>query len=105
MSGMSRRRFLLAGAAGAAASALSAPKKARAAPGLEGYPDGMGVLVDLMLMRDREGRALASDGRSGEPRVVVVVDELADLLMITFFTIEEVEPAPCIYEYFSHSAP
>jgi formate dehydrogenase iron-sulfur subunit len=47
MSGMSRRRFLLAGVAGAAATTLSAPEKARATPSLEGYPDGMGVLVDL----------------------------------------------------------
>jgi S-DNA-T family DNA segregation ATPase FtsK/SpoIIIE len=39
--------------------------------------------VELMLIRDREGRMPASDKCSGEPRVVVVIDELADLLMMT----------------------
>jgi S-DNA-T family DNA segregation ATPase FtsK/SpoIIIE len=38
-------------------------------------------LVDLMLERDREGRRPADAGHLGEPRVVVVIDELADLLM------------------------
>jgi hypothetical protein len=32
-------------------------------------------------MRDREERAPATAGRSGEPRVIVVIDELADLVM------------------------
>jgi S-DNA-T family DNA segregation ATPase FtsK/SpoIIIE len=41
------------------------------------------TLVELMLIRDREGRTPASAGQSGEPRVVVVIDELADLLMMT----------------------
>jgi S-DNA-T family DNA segregation ATPase FtsK/SpoIIIE len=41
------------------------------------------ALVDLMLARDREGRVPAASGRAGEPRVVVVIDELADLLMVT----------------------
>jgi len=41
------------------------------------------ALVELMLTRDRQGRVPAGDGRSGEPRVVVVIDELADLLMTT----------------------
>jgi S-DNA-T family DNA segregation ATPase FtsK/SpoIIIE len=41
------------------------------------------VLVELMLARDHEGRLPVSDGQSGEPRVVVVIDELADLLMMT----------------------
>ncbi len=36
-------------------------------------------LVGLMDLRVREGRLLAGDGRSGDPRVVVVLDELADL--------------------------
>ena len=40
-------------------------------------------LVRLMLMRDQEGRLPANDGLSGDPRVVVVIDELADLLMMT----------------------
>jgi len=34
-------------------------------------------LVGLMDLRVREGRLLAGDGRSGDPRVVVVIDELA----------------------------
>jgi len=41
------------------------------------------MLVGLMLTRDREGRLPVSDGQPGEPRVVVVIDELADLLMAT----------------------
>jgi len=41
------------------------------------------TLVQLMLARDREGRVPADAERLGEPRVVVVVDELADLLMMT----------------------
>lgn len=41
------------------------------------------MLVQLMLARDREGRIPASDGKPGEPRVLVVIDELADLLMMT----------------------
>jgi S-DNA-T family DNA segregation ATPase FtsK/SpoIIIE len=41
------------------------------------------LLVELMLVRDREGRIIASADRPGEPRVVVVIDELADLLMMT----------------------
>lgn len=40
-------------------------------------------LVQLMLDRDREGRVPASDKSSGEPRVIVVIDELADLLMVS----------------------
>ena len=47
MSGMSRRSFLAAGVAGAAVSAVARPKAAAAAASLEGYPEGMGVLVDL----------------------------------------------------------
>jgi S-DNA-T family DNA segregation ATPase FtsK/SpoIIIE len=41
------------------------------------------ALVQLMLARDREGRLPVTAGRPGEPRVVVVIDELADLLMAT----------------------
>jgi S-DNA-T family DNA segregation ATPase FtsK/SpoIIIE len=41
------------------------------------------ALVELMLTRDREGRRPASADRPGEPRVVVVIDELADLLMMS----------------------
>ena len=41
------------------------------------------MLVGLMLTRDREGRLPVSAGQPGEPRVVVVIDELADLLMAT----------------------
>jgi len=41
------------------------------------------MLVELMLARDREGRLPVSAGQAGEPRVVVVIDELADLLMAT----------------------
>jgi S-DNA-T family DNA segregation ATPase FtsK/SpoIIIE len=41
------------------------------------------TLVELMLTRDREGRVVASATQNGEPRVVVVIDELADLLMTT----------------------
>jgi S-DNA-T family DNA segregation ATPase FtsK/SpoIIIE len=41
------------------------------------------MLVQLMLDRDREGRVPASETQPGEPRIVVVIDELADLLMMT----------------------
>lgn len=41
------------------------------------------MLVALMLTRDREGRIAAGENSPGEPRVVVVVDEVADLLMMT----------------------
>jgi S-DNA-T family DNA segregation ATPase FtsK/SpoIIIE len=41
------------------------------------------ALVQLMLARDREGRCPAAAGRAGEPRAVVVIDELADLMMMT----------------------
>lgn len=47
MSGISRRRFLAASVAGCAATTLAGPKKALAAGSFTGYPDGMGVLVDL----------------------------------------------------------
>jgi Fe-S-cluster-containing dehydrogenase component len=47
MNGISRRRFLAAGVAGCAATTLVGPKKALAAGTFTGYPDGMGVLVDL----------------------------------------------------------
>ncbi len=40
-------------------------------------------LVEVMLVRDREGRTPVADGQPGEPRVVVVIDELADLLMMS----------------------
>jgi S-DNA-T family DNA segregation ATPase FtsK/SpoIIIE len=39
------------------------------------------TLVRLMLARDQEGRAPVSAERAGDPRVVVVIDELADLVM------------------------
>jgi S-DNA-T family DNA segregation ATPase FtsK/SpoIIIE len=39
-------------------------------------------LVDLMLARDSEGRLPANEAQAGEARVVVVIDELADLLMM-----------------------
>ena len=41
------------------------------------------ALVQLMLARDRAGRLPAAAGRAGEPRAVVVIDELADLMMMT----------------------
>jgi Fe-S-cluster-containing dehydrogenase component len=47
MSGISRRRFLAASVAGCAATTLAGPKKALASGAFSGYPDGMGVLVDL----------------------------------------------------------
>jgi len=47
MSGISRRRFLAAGLAGCCATVLGTRGTASAAAGLEGYPDSMGVLVDL----------------------------------------------------------
>lgn len=47
MSGISRRRFLAASLAGGAACSLTLTKNALGAANLEGYPDGMGVLVDL----------------------------------------------------------
>jgi len=43
----------------------------------------LGALVELMLKRDRDGRVPVSAGQNGEPRVVIVIDELADLLMVT----------------------
>jgi len=49
----------------------------------EAVEGALGRLVELMLLRDREGRQPASAGQNGEPRVVVVIDELADLLMMT----------------------
>jgi S-DNA-T family DNA segregation ATPase FtsK/SpoIIIE len=49
----------------------------------EPVEETLNALVQLMLARDREGRAPADAGLPGEPRVVVVVDELADLLMMT----------------------
>lgn len=47
MSGISRRRFLAASIAGCAATTLAVPKKALASGAFSGYPDSMGVLVDL----------------------------------------------------------
>jgi len=47
MSGITRRRFLAASLAGGAAATLGSSKKALGAANLEGYPEGMGVLVDL----------------------------------------------------------
>ena len=47
MSGISRRRFLAASIAGCAATTLCGTQKALAAGSFTGYPEGMGVLVDL----------------------------------------------------------
>nr|WP_305043083.1 4Fe-4S dicluster domain-containing protein [Geoalkalibacter sp.] len=47
MSGISRRKFLAASMAGSAAATLSLTSGAFGAALLEGYPDGMGVLVDM----------------------------------------------------------
>ena len=47
MSGISRRRFLAASVAVSTATALATPKKVLAAGSFSGYPDSMGVLVDL----------------------------------------------------------
>jgi Fe-S-cluster-containing dehydrogenase component len=47
MSGISRRKFLAVSLAGGAAMTLPAPRKALGAGSFEGYPEGMGVLVDL----------------------------------------------------------
>jgi formate dehydrogenase iron-sulfur subunit len=47
MSGISRRRFLAASVAGCTATALAGPRKALASGSFTGYPDSMGVLVDL----------------------------------------------------------
>jgi formate dehydrogenase iron-sulfur subunit len=47
MSGISRRRFLAASVAGCAATTLAGPRKVLASATFTGYPDGMGVLVDL----------------------------------------------------------
>ena len=47
MSGISRRKFLAASVAVGAATTLAGPKKALAAGSFSGYPDSMGVLVDL----------------------------------------------------------
>ena len=47
MSKISRRRFLAASLAGSAAVTLAPTRKALGAGSFEGYPDSMGVLVDL----------------------------------------------------------
>jgi formate dehydrogenase iron-sulfur subunit len=47
MKGISRRRFLTACAAGGAIAVLARTDKALGAASFTGYPDGMGVLVDL----------------------------------------------------------
>ncbi len=47
MGKISRRKFLAAGVAGAVAGSIGGARSAWAAPKLQGYPDGMGVLVDL----------------------------------------------------------
>jgi len=47
MSGISRRRFLAGSIAGCAATTLCGTQKALAAGSFTGYPEGMGVLVDL----------------------------------------------------------
>lgn len=47
MGTMSRRKFIASVAAGAAGAVAATAKGARSAPRLEGYPEGMGVLVDL----------------------------------------------------------
>lgn len=47
MSGISRRGFMAAAVVGGASTLLGSPGKARAVSDFEGYPEGMGVLVDL----------------------------------------------------------
>ena len=47
MSKISRRKFLAGSMAGGAAMMITPAKKAHAAGPFEGFPDGMGVLVDL----------------------------------------------------------
>lgn len=55
----------------------------------EEIAETLGMLVELMLTRDKEGRVPTSDGSPGEPRVVVVIDEVADLLMVTDKTTQQ----------------
>jgi S-DNA-T family DNA segregation ATPase FtsK/SpoIIIE len=50
---------------------------------LEEIEETLEMLVALMLTRDREGRVPTGENSPGEPRVVVVIDEVADLLMMT----------------------
>jgi len=47
MANISRRRFITTVAAATATAVAVKPRTAKASPVLEGYPDGMGVLVDL----------------------------------------------------------
>lgn len=47
MSKLSRRKFLAGSMAGGAAIMMTPAQKAQAAGGFQGFPDGMGVLVDL----------------------------------------------------------
>ncbi len=47
MSKITRRRFLAGSAAGGAALVLTPAQKALASGSFEGFPEGMGVLVDL----------------------------------------------------------
>lgn len=47
----------------------------------EATTDTLRQLVELMLGRDRDRRPIANRDCPGEPRVIIVIDELADLLM------------------------
>jgi Fe-S-cluster-containing dehydrogenase component len=77
MSGLSRRKFLAAGAAGVAAAGLCSPGKASAAARLEGYPEGMGVLVDFTKCVGCRSCEAACNKENGLPEPAQPFDDLS----------------------------
>jgi len=75
MSGISRRRFLSASLAGGAALTVGAAGKARAAANLEGYPDGMGVLVDMTRCVGCRSCEAACNKEQGLPQPEIPFDD------------------------------
>jgi len=75
MSGISRRRFLSASLAGGAALTVGTAGRARASANLEGYPDGMGVLVDLTRCVGCRSCEAACNREQGLPQPQIPFDD------------------------------
>ncbi|PLX40516.1 MAG: hypothetical protein C0609_11900 [Deltaproteobacteria bacterium] len=76
MGGISRRRFLEFGAA-AVATTVATSKRSHATPNFEGYPEGMGVLVDLTKCIGCRSCEAACNKEHGLPKPEKPFDDLS----------------------------
>jgi Fe-S-cluster-containing dehydrogenase component len=77
MKGISRRRFLAASLACGAATSLTVTKNAMGAGTFEGYPEGMGVLVDLTRCVGCRSCEAACNKEQGLPEPAVPFDDMS----------------------------